>query len=725
MLHYIYIIRWIILMVASGCLIYNSRFFKEISRGNRFVIGAASTPLFIALYDYVLGLVWPGAPVFLFRYGILVISAIYLFIHKNYQIPASLFSNVIKKVKNYKQGVMCFDIIIFLCAGIFAVCTVFAFFIRGIAPAWMTALPIYSRAFNIGIAAMFVTAFLFYHLGANNWTNTFKGAYKAVLVISSVIIFICLSISALSGIFTTMPGWDESHYDMQARFFVEDRISWEIDYYTGDKEGAILPDDHGPLWEMIIADADFFAYDTLNSGIVRLCHSIIGFLFYIAIFNYGYIIAGAGCGALSVVLTLFYRYAMSNTFYGSREGFRFLALYFFVAYMFSYTKAILQGDNRLAAKESVKARVFDSVGWFIGAFVISYLGMNGHGSNVVIMFSMFLIFTVVALWKKIGFAEYILTGAATLVGVLLCLEKNIRRYFVQGQFTSSTTWAFRGTEAAELTKQASEERGDWGTILSSYTREEFLLIGLGIVSIVLVLAYCTFKVKKEADGEDFHKNILINTAISFGMLLPLMGVYDALGYKFSVWLVEQTRYRMYFLIVFAVMAASLITVLWKSGNKLLQVISFVLCGLCCMISLKTTITNTQLPSNPWKASDSLTPTEYHIETSDDIIANYHTTGNIFVSDQILGYFFRIPTKLGFTDYNHEILVAADKDEIEAAIDELNLETFVFSYQDSYYHYDVQPFYDYLQTSNNVTKKTYTLDGGYEIYVYFVDPNIWD
>ncbi len=724
MLHYIYLIRWIILTMASGCLIYNSRFFKEISGGNRFVIGVASTPQFIALYDYVLGLIWSGAPVFLFRYGIIVISVAYLIFHKNYQILSGLFADVIKKVKNYKPGVMRFDIIIFLCAGIFAVCTVFAYFIRSIAPAWVTALPIFSRSFDIGFAAVLATAFLFYHLGAKYWTGTFKGTYRAVLIISSVILFMCLSFSALSGIFSKMPGWDESHYDMQARFFVEDRNSWEIDYYTGDKEGAILPDDHGPLWEMIIADADFFAYDTLNSGMVRLCHSIIGFLFYIAIFNYGYIISGATCGALSVVLTLFYRYAMSNTFYGSREGFRFLALYFFVAYMFNYIKAIFQGDSRLAVKESLNARVIDSFDWLVGAFVISYLGMNGHGSNVVIMFSIFLIYTIVAVWKKTGFAEYILTGVATLAGVLLCLEKNIRRYLVQGRFTSSTTWAFRGTEAADMTKQASEKRGDWGTILSSYTREELLLIAFGIISIAIVAVYCIVMIRKKADDEGYHKNILINTAISFGMLLPLMGVYDALGYKFSVWMVEQIRYRMYFLIVFAIMGASLITVLWKSGNKLMQGISFILCVLSCMISAKTTILYTSLPSI-FGGSSRVTATEYHIETSDDIIANYHTTGNIFVSDQILGYFFRIPTKLGFTDYNHAILAAADTDEIEAAIDELNLETFVFSYQDSYYHYDVLPFYDYLKTSDNVTRKTYTLDGDYEIDVYFVDSDIWD
>lgn len=721
MLHYIYIIRWIILMVASGCLIYNSRFFKEIPEGNRFVIGATAMPLFTALYDYLLGLIWPGAPVGLFRYGILFISVWYIRYHKNYCIIIRLWVKVRNEIREYKSKTIRFDALFFASVGLCAVFLTAIYLIRDRITARLGAFAFLSKVLIIGIAVVLIIIFLFYHLKSKKWMNAFEQAYKACFIICIGIVSVCFCSSAIAGIMDNMPGWDESHYEMQARFFVEDRNSWEIDHYVGDKEGAILPDDHGPLWEIIIADANFFAYDTLNSGMVRLCHSLIGFLSYIALFNYGYIIAGAKGGLLSVFFTLSYRYSMIYMFLGDREGFRFISLYFFVVYMFNYIKSIVYERKRIKKNCEIRKIIIEITEWFIGTLVISYLGMNGHGSNVVIMFGIFIIFTAFAIWRRIGFGEYILTGVATLLGVILCLEKNIRRYFVQGEFTSSTTWAFRGTKAAELTRKVSENRGNWEKIIASYTKEEFLLIGLGVVSIILLFLYCIRHYRNSKERFDLYESVFLNLSISFGMLFPLLGLFDILGYNFSMWLVEQTRYRMYFLIVFAILGATMIKVLYSDSNKVARVVSLVLCATFCIISMRTTVQYTSLP--PIFRGNSIT--EYHIETSDDIINNYHTTGNIFVSDQILGYFFRIPTKLGFTDFNHPILVANNVDEIEAAIDELNIETFVFSYQDDYYHYDVLPFYDYLQKSDKVIRKVYNFDNDYEIKVYKIEPEVWD
>lgn len=691
----IYGIRWIIVLYAYGTVIYNSKLFERISEGKRFIVGVTSAPLFLALYNYLLGLIWPGAPVFLFRYGIIILAAAYLFYHKNYKIAFMLSKRIL--ASGLKQGRQIDKQKVYF----------------GIAGGIYLIISCYSVLLSIVILLILS---ILYFIGKGRRERILKNMALLTVIMSILFVLAWFISTALAGICDYVPGWDESHYGMQARFFVEDRNSWEIDNYTGDKDGAVLPDDHGPLWELIMADAGFFADDPINDELVRACHSFIGLLFFLAIYNLGNMIAGFLCGALSVALLLFYRNTMSFVFFGSREGFRFIALYLFVIFIYCYICSIIDGEQQL--NEKGRKGAIQGLQWFASVLIISYLGMNGHGSNVVIMFGIMLFYTCIAIWKRIKLKEYIITGGAALIGVLLALEKNIRRYFIEGQFTSSTTWAFRGTKAAEMTREASEARGDWGRIWSSYTMLEFALIAFGIVSFIFVIVICLRALKKSGKEKEVFIHTLVNIGIAFGMLLPLTGLYDGLGYEFSKWFVEQTRYRMYFLLICSIMGGVFIVFLWKFGKNLyLRGLAYIMAIAVCGVAARKAVTYGVFPN---KENHSATVAEYHLAVSNEIVEQYHTTGNIFVSDQIVEYFFGIPTKLGFTEYNHPILVATTRDEIEAAIKALDLEVFVFGYEDEYFNYDKLPFFEYLKDSPNVEKEEYNLDNGYEIEVYKVN-----
>lgn len=722
----LFFIRLLLAMAASGLLIYNSRFFRNIPSVNRIVVGITSTPLFLALYDYILGLVWPGAPIFLFQYGVIIFSLFFLSYKKNYQILCTIF---IEKIKIFNDKILSINKIKLVLA--LVGCT---FSILGAVIAIIKQhLSKYERLFEfitfffIGIIMICLIVYLFWVFQNNRQKKVLFDLVRVILVITGGIISVCLIFNAMAEAYISMPGVDESHYGMQARFFVEDRNSWEIDNYSGIKEGTILSDDHGPLWELVMADAEFFAEGKMNSGIVRMYISIIGILFYIAMFNYGHILHGNICGILSVFLILFYRYSLSFTFGGDREAFRFLALFLFVIFIFSYIKSMINKENRIDfANNNRKKRMGDCISWFWGVLIIFYLGMNGHGSNVILLFSVFIIYTVFALYKKLDIREYIITGVGALIGVLLCLIKNIRRFFVEGSFTSSTTWAFRGTIAAEMTAETAEATGNWNTIIESYTQEEFILIGFGILSLLGLLGY--FFIHKMQENTENNTlvffNVWLNTGISLGMLLPLTKVYDFLGYEFSKWLVGQLRYRIYFFVVFALLAASVIAIFCKSAKRYVKCFGWLSAIIVCIISIRVTGSRVEIP---FLENNKESTVEYHIETSDNIVEKYHTDGNIFVSDQILGYFFKIPTKLGFTEYNHQILAATNELEVKAAIDELDMELFVFSYKDDYYHYEVLPFYHYLTSSADITREIYYRDDEKrcEIEIYKVPQEIWN
>ncbi len=731
-MHLIYAIRWLVVLYVSGTIVYNSSFFRKIPRENRFIVGITSAPLFIAFYHYIVGLLWPGAPVFIFRYGVLILSLLYLAYHKNYLVGIRLGKDIYlqrkrimwtTKAEIWLSGIVWLHLLILLVI----------FNIRGYTgnEDFGHLIYTYKRWGGFLISALIVTYILF-NVKRFSWQGTVQKMTIFVVAAAGMFILSCLISTSISNIYDYMPGWDEAHYEMQARFFAEDRNSWEIDNYKGDKAGAVLADDHGPLWEVFIADANFFANDAINDGLVRASHSFIGLLFFIALYNWGCVLAGSLCGILSVMLLLFYRYSLSFLFDGAREPFRFIALYFFVFFIYSEVISIIEKEEADGELENKWKAFLNNIKKFVSILIISYLGMNGHGSNVVLMFGIMLFYTAIAIWKRIGIKEYFITASAVLLGVLLVLEKNIRRYFAEGSFISSSTYAFRGTRAAELTKKAYAERGNWEVIWSSFTSIELILVILGGIALIFIALYCNFILRKKNGKEmGLCSKSLINVGISIGMLLPLTGIYDILGYQFSLWLVEQLRYRMVFLVLFSVLGAELIAIIYMDNDvRGANGIAIALILSICVISVKTTRLYNRFPKkeNYFHAVET-----YHRDVCEDILANYHTTGNIFVSDQMVQYFFRIPTKLGFVDYNHSILAAKTYEEVEAAIDSLDMEVFVFCYNDvdsrgiSRYNYDVLPFYDYLNNSPNILKQTYYIGEAkdYEINVYKIDDLVWN
>ena len=610
-----YTMKYFLFALALGCACLKARRFSHLGIWVRFLAGVSLTPLLLAFMSYLLGLLFPGAPIWLFITFPFVLAAVILFTKNRYLGLSFLFRSAIDGWEALRQN-----------------------------------------------------------------TKQFRFFTIVLLLLLCCLAFL-LVIKTSYCIINPVFGEDLSHYLIQAKYFVEDRVSLGIDNYVGtSREGTVLTDDHGPLWPIYLADA------WMHSG------SVVGYwndaaMKTACVFSLFAMLAAVAALALAVKYTLFmglitpafvllYRYFYLIP-YGSRDGFRLTGLCLLILLLLVFVQRI------------AKEQAFYPSDYFLLA-LMCFLTMQGHGSNVYMIFCLSMTFGVLLIICCAKVSTILLMAGATILGTGLVLIKNIQLYLHRGIFRSYTSYATQGTALLDASKRQTEEMESFKVIWGSFQWQEFALSILGVCGLVLIgIRYWRRERRplKQTDCSDL-------AAFSFGLftaalLLPISGLLDWGQYNISTWLLMQIRYRMYLYVVAAVCGCFFICDICDRFER-----DTLRKGFCYALILLLVTTSLVQVFQSWPNYNAYPNVNTLIEAA-SFAERSAEDGNIFVSDTISAYYYVNSPHLIVHEYTRPLLVAKTDSEIEAALRRLDAKVFMFSFLEVGGMKEM-PFYRYLQ-----------------------------
>lgn len=686
--------RLLLLGLAAGTVFIRRRLFGKLSEGQSLLIGVAATPLLVSLLDYLLGLVFVGWPSVFYFLAPMLLSAAYLSVGKRFLTAWRAVKAIaarIRAVAGETGAWLLFDGVLAL-----GIVLYYSFYFNGTYPLAYAANAL--RTLNsVGILA--AGAFLLMLTAAAVFVvrEMVRGGTLgrnlcviAMLVIAGTVCVHSLSVIARPGIDS-----DRSHYELDARYFLEDKNSWEVDRYSDEKAGSSLADDHGPLWIVYLADAKMTAdalgqEDSLRSVNYSLIWTFLCFnllLFLTASY------AGGSNRTGVVALFLFHIYVYSFLpVLGSRDAYRFVALLLLVLYVAAQTEEIRTG----------RARWYQ----YLVMALFCYLSMNGHEGNIYIMLGLFFAEGLILLFAKTPARHLFACGASVLAGTLLGATKTIRIFLTTGRLSSSTILPFHDTPVVEQIAAVNNNRADRATVLASYSLELRFLIVLGLIGLLVMLAVSWRKKDKRT---------AFFALLVLGMLLPMTGVLDWIGYEVSLWFAEQLRYRMYFLMLFAVTGAWLLT--RKVRLKSVAALSLAVCLLGFSFFLKAEAERCGQYSKAY-VGRCITIVQDYKRIAD--LAAAVTDGSVFTRNQVVLYYLHGLPKLLYHPYSESLIQARTDEEVAQAVEELNIGAILLPKSGIDYHdYSLLPFWDYINNSEHFSQIT-PEEGGYssDIVIFY-------
>ncbi|MBD5551434.1 MAG: hypothetical protein HDQ96_09690 [Lachnospiraceae bacterium] len=676
----LYMVRIGLVGTAIGVLFIRTALFCKMRNGQLMVLGIVSTPMIVSLADYLLGFVFIGWSSWFYYLVPVVISGVWMLFHHNYKVALSAFSEIgqyaVKVIKRAGNWIL-LDLVIasgfvFLESLLYNNSCSFRRFLSAYVKPVLQSFNmlgiVAGIVFLTVIAASFVYVIMRMQKDGSLRINVFLSVF---MILTGCGIFFGMS-------FNSRPDYDSdrSHYQLDARYFCEDKNSWEIDNYTDERYGSSIRDDHGPLWIMNLADAQMLADAAGLDDPVRVVNFAIFWTyccFYIILFLTASFISGKySTGIVSLLLFNLYQYEVLMIM-GSRDAFRFVGLLLLYLYV----------SNILTEIIGRKAR------WHHYAFMalFCYLSINGHEGNVYVMLGMFIVVAVLLLANRTRLKELLLFGSAFFCGTLLGVSKTISIYLETGRIKSLTTLPFHDTPVIQQIAEINKKRADWETIWETYSRPVLFMMVLGITALIVMIAVSA--VKKD-------KNLLIYGILIAGMLLPMTGTMDWIGYECSRWFAEQPRYRMYFLMLLAIMGGWMLTRQWTA--KLLRY----LCGFTAVIvfGLWLSAENNRVSDyNKGYLTRCITDIESYKELADT--AASVTDGNVFTRNQVILYYLHGTPKLLDHIYTEDLIQAKTDTEIEAALEKLDVGAILLPGNGVDYHdYSLLPFWDYIHENEN-------------------------
>lgn len=679
----LYMVRIGLVGTAVGVLFMRTALFCRMRNGQIMAVGIASTPMILSLADYLLGFVFIGWSSWFYYLVPVVVSVVWMLFHDNYKVVLSAFSEigkytrkVIKKAGDWifldfiiAMGVVSFESLLYNNS-----CSFEEFRSAYVKPV-LQPLNMLGIVAGIVFLAVIFVSFVYAIIRMRKDEKLRMNAFlSAFIILVGCGIFLGMSFNARPDIDP-----DGAHYRLEARYFCEDKNSWEIDNYTDEKYGSSLRDDHGPLWIVNLADAQVLADAVGLDDPVRIINYAIFWTyccFYILLFLTTSFISGKySAGVVSLLLFKLYRYEVLMTM-SSRDAFRFVGLLLLYLYVSNIITEIMEG----------KARWYHYV--FMALFC--YLSMNGHESNVYVMLGMFIVVAGMFIVKKTRLKDILLSGSAVLCGTLLGISKTISIYLETGRISSSTILPFHDTPVIQQIAEVNEKRADWETIWESYSRSVLFMMVIGIIALIVMIAVST--VKKD-------KNLLIYGILIAGMLLPMTGIMDWIGYECSRWFVEQIRYRMYFLMLFAITGGWMLTRPWAAKHLRY------LCSFTAVIvfGLWLSAENDRISIyNKSHLTACITITENYRELA-DMVASV-TDRNVFMQKQQILYYLHGTPKLLYHMYAEDLIQAKTDAEIEDALEKLNVGAILLPENGLDYHdYSLLPFWDYINENENFSR----------------------
>lgn len=699
----LYIVRYLLICLALGTLFVRAEErLSNIRKEVRFVMGVCVTPYAIATTNYLLGIIWPGAPLVLMQLLLPIVLLGYLLKKRRYQTIEKVFKELRHAAKisfgEIWQGPWKWGVPILVTVAVTCLAYVFNDFLQnnisGI-KLWKLIAACAGAVCLCCIAGFIATA-------KRDLRSTWKTA-GTVLWEYTVVVLLIAMLSYIVGAgycYARAPveGNDEAHYAMQAMHFNKSRQSLEIDNYTGDLKGTVLPDDHGPLWPVYMADAmSFSSEESVNSASLEVAHILTAVWMLLLLAATGLQFSNGVGGLLAVVLFCLYRYALHFVMYGSRDGFRLVGLLLLLLLVYEFTVRMLRADSQHAqlgfsAKDAGILLLF------------SFFCINGHGSSVVIMLGLFLTFGITALLLRVRFSELLKLGGAACLGTLAGLIKNAVLFIRQGSFRSYTSYVFEGTAVLEQYRSRTEAATSAAVIWDSFTWSERVLIGIGLICLFACLVLTAKYLAKIWRGGELtvpNARLCAMTILCAGMLLPMTGLFDFLSdYPFMLWFAMQLRYRMYFLMLAGLIGGVFIASLLKANSS-----SRVRCSMVqaciltlCLMTLNVMRTDYVSPQTYRFYANSVDVMEHNAQQIEQMTDNR----SVFINEQVMNVYFEQAPKLLVESISRPLIAAKTPQEIESALLELQAQVFVFSPR-QLYDYTLLPLYDYLCKAPHVKR----------------------
>lgn len=672
---------WILLLgTATGVLYLRWNLFGKMSPSATMLVGLASTPVVVCLPNYIMNVIRPGGSAWFFVLFPAATAAAWLLFGKNFRYAADAYKEMWLYVKNQIK-----DLGMWILLDILIVQDILVFFIYrfNVRSNWSRI--INQTKYAIGIYGIYVVI--------------------GILVVSSVLLGIAMLKNkqvrkhfCIVMLFTTigcnlflgcalnrrpMMDSDRSHYELEARYYAKDRNARIIDNYSAPRYGTSLEDDHGPLWVVYLAQPRIFtklfkAGDPLRAINFSTFWAYI--CFYILLFVSAWFVCKTkAAGIVAWCLFDFYRYT-GLMLQGTRDAFRFIGLLLLLLYICNIFSDIVKNKTN----------------WrhFLAIFVFSYLAINGHEGNVYQMFGMFVLAGAALLFCRAPFKQLAACVAAAFAGTVLGVMKTIRLYMSTGELATTSYAVFEGTPVVQQMEGVFRERFAWSKIAESYTYPVLFMIAFGIVALLTMFVVAYRKKDKE---------LALGGLLIAGMLLPLTGIMDAGQYPCALRLIEQLRYRMYFLMLFAVTGAWLLTYAWK--NRSVRYLTTLIMIICFITGLGTTLDRYFVYSK--KHVNTCVSTEKFFRELGKT-AKQAADGDVFTFNQIILYYSMTDNaKLLYHKYTKSLIQAKTDEEIKAAIEKLNVGTVILPNDGCDYHdYSLLPFWKYINDEKNFGKITF-------------------
>lgn len=670
----LYLIRMLAIGIATGIAFIKLGLFPKMKNWEVLTIGVCVSPMFASLMNYLLGLVFIGWSSVFFYTIPLTLAVIWIVYEKNYELPISILKEGKLYVKEYMDSLgkwLVVDIVLIM-AGL----TLFVALFDGYSISLSGIKKIFSAYPHLFIMLK-LNAIILGLLAVSFVWQWFSDEKRREAILAHLIFIATFLLTGSIVLF----GWlhnhrpvvdtDQSHYELDARYFMADRNSWNIDDYKDERYGSSLRDDHGPLWITALVDPRLASdvaglerplrVSNLNMAVVYACFTVLLFLT-------AAIIVGTPKAGIIAILLFGLNLEEIRMILCYRDAFRFDALLLLYLYVSNNYFLFVKGQRK----------------WYHYVFlaVSCYLSMNGHASNVYVMLGMFLCMMVSFYYFHAPSNEMVLCGMAALFGTLIGMMKNISIYIRTGRLASSTMVAFHGTVIERIVQQNVALRENWAKIFGTYTPLVKIMMIIGIIGL-LCMIIMAWK-KKE-------KSLFVWSLLMAGMLLPLTGIMDWIGYKCSVWFFYQGRYRMYFLMIFSIAGSWLLFYPWRRNAVKI---------ICAVISVIVFLS--------WGYIEGLKFEKYSqkdINLAQKLEREYNnvatrveelSTGDAFDWAQTRVYYHHGTPKILFHMYSESLIQAKTEQEIKEALHNLRVGTILLGRGGiGRVDYSLLPFWDYI------------------------------
>lgn len=625
----VYLVRLIFLSFFLGWL-FTEQVFIVIRRRYRFLLGFVSAPLAICLFEYVVGLVWIGVPIYILKISSVFLPAIYLMVrHKS-------FTQFVVKSVGYLQK-------------------------------------------------MFMQITLK------------KNLRLALLILACIYILVGLIDHAVYFINTDVYGSDECHYLLEARYFVEDRNSYVIDSYNDERAYTIKSDDHGPLWVVLLSDALMFGEsEDRNPTSLHFLYVLLGVYMLLALYIVASIFIDYKAGIFAIIIALNYKYMLEFPFKGSRDGFRYVAFFLLLAFLYDIrTRFINNEDEKL-----LRGRDYFYI------VIFSWLCMNGHGGNAYLIVCILCAFVFWIMLSRNIFAKWrICIGVciASIIGMCASLVKNVFYYLSTGNFRMYTEVVYEGTLAKVMMRDSKKQ------VLGLHFYDRYLNfikdVSMGeciilIMTLAVIVMVSIIVIKSQCKEYSFcaKRYVITDILILFlALVIPITGLLDFIAGDVSRWFLIQKRYRMYLYLLCALVSGvclSFIIDYCKEVAWLLYIYA--------TIAILGVIYNINTYYANLESICGMDRSEFYKQCANVIDAHMELGDECLCNDQRIIYYMNKPAFFTKSIYMSDLYIA-EGTTIEKEIEKYNLSLFAYASYESCFH-EYLPYYEYINGLENIERR---------------------